>query len=152
MVVTFSPPNDAAMSLTSPPSLQINPANNKRFARLMLKNISPEVRRAVEALWENYEALDLIVITTSEAAADDLLAAMPVIEGVEDEIRQMVTELVDDLRTNFKDAADMPLRLRFAYQNEDELIDQVLPRSAARLVVMPIDQDISLHTNIKEDN
>lgn len=125
-------------------------ASNARFTQPVLKNLSPEICRAAEALWANYEALDLEVITTLEDAEPDFLAAMPVIDGFEDEINQLVKELIEDVRMNFKGAAEAPLRLRFAYQNEDELISNLLPHSAARLVVMPVDKDISLHANVKE--
>lgn len=121
-----------------------------RLNNAVLKNLSPHLQRAVEALWANFEALDLELITTPADAEEDFLAAIPAIDGVEDDIRQLVRELVEDIRMNFNTASDAPMRLRFAYQNKDELIEQILPRSRARLVVMPLDKNISLHANVKE--
>ncbi len=123
-------------------------ACTERFAGIVRKDLAPEVQRAAAALWAAYESLDLEVITTLRDAEQDLLAAMPDLNGYENEIRQLVAELTIDLRTNFYQLDDQPVRLRFAYQGEKDLIGQLLSASAARLVVMPVENDISLHTNI----
>lgn len=137
-------PNDSASS-----AFNSNFAGNRRYVQPVLKDLPPEIRRAAEALWSRYETLDIEVITTMEKAANDLFIALPAIEGFGDEIGQLAIELVADIRANFCCDERAPLRLRFAYQNQDELIEQLMPSKPSRLVLVPMDKDLSLHTNVE---
>jgi hypothetical protein len=129
-----------------PPNPTSSVAN--RFSGIVKKELSPAVRRAAAALWDAYEALDIELITNLRDAHHDLHTALPLIEHHEDEILELVSELAADLRRHFAIAADHPVRLRFAYRSEDDLIEQLLSSSAARVVVVPMEQDASLHTNV----
>lgn len=136
---------------SGPTQLSQNEArlSHARFANLVLKNLKPEVRRAAEALWAAYEKLDIEIVTTLADAEGDVMAVMPVMDGYENEIGELVKELVSDLRANFKGDSEMPLQVRFAHKSQEQSIEPMLPRATGRLVVVPIAQDISLHTTIE---
>lgn len=143
----FKPMSELATQTQS----QKLPSAQSRFAGIVMKDLNPDVKRAAEALWNAYEALDLEVVTTLEDAEGDLMAAMPVIDGYENEIGELVKELVADLRANFHGDSDMPLQVRFSHKAREDSLEPLLPRATGRLVMVPIAQDVSLHTTVQGD-
>jgi len=124
------------------------PMGTGRLTEIVQKNLTPAMGRAAMAMADAYEALDIEVITTLQNAAEDFLAALPIIDGYEDEIRQMAIELVADMCSRFEAYPHQNLRLRFAYQNEADLVDQLLSIQASRLVVVPVEDSVSLHADV----
>ena len=115
------------------------------------KSLAPELQRAVQALCDTYEALDLRIETTLGAAEADFLAALPEISGCEAEMRHLVAILIADVRVAAGNLPDTPLLLRFAYQNKGELVEQILSGAKARLVILPTEENVSHHVNVQGD-
>jgi hypothetical protein len=108
-----------------------------------------ELQRVVQILCDTYEAIDLRIETTFGTAETDFLSAMPEVKGHEVELLQLVRLLMADLKTTIHTELDHPLLLRFTYQDKVDLVEQLLSGAKARLVVMPVENDVSLHANIK---
>lgn len=120
-----------------------------RGATITIQSLPPALQSAVHALCEAYEILDLRIETTFAAAERDFLAAVPEVKKHETEIRQLVAVLIADLRQAVPAVPDQPVLLRFAYQDKEDLVEQLLPEGKARLVVMPVANDESVHLSIE---
>jgi hypothetical protein len=98
------------------------------------QSLPPELQRVVQILCEAYETLDLRIETTLVAAEDDFLAALPEIAEHETDVRQFVALLVDDLRLTVHGASSQSVLLRLAFQDEDDLTQQLLSNMTAQEV------------------
>lgn len=123
----------------------------QRLAGIVREDLSPEVRRATAALWANYETLDLEIITSFRDLEKDFITTLPAINDYENDLHRLVVELAGDLRTSFYQSLDKPLRLRFAIQNAHDSIRQFLSVPAARLIVMPVEEEASFHVTISPE-
>lgn len=114
------------------------------------QTLSPGLQRAVQILSATYETLDLRIETTLGAAEADFFKALPEIQNHKEELRQFITFLLSDLRLEgLTPGSEQPLFIRFAFQDEDDLIEQLLSGAKAQIVVVPVDGETSLHTNIQ---
>jgi len=121
-----------------------------RTTEITTQSLPPEMQRVVQVLCDTYEAIDLRIETTLGAAEADFLAAMPEVKGHETDLRQLVKLLISDVRDTAGAVTSVqPLLLRFAYQDRGDLVEQLLSGAKARLVVVPAEDDVSLHVNIK---
>ncbi len=116
-----------------------------------LQSLSPDLQRAVQALCDTYEAIDLRIETTLGNAEADFMAAMPEVKNHQRELRQLVRLLIVDVHcaADADATADQPVLLRFAFQDEGDLVEQLLSGAKARLVVVPVEGDVSIHSSIQ---
>ncbi len=118
------------------------------FIRTAKTTLTPEMRRGAAALWKNYDALDLEIITSFRGLATDFLTTLPSIEGYENDLYQLAMALTNDLRGIFCQSLDKPLRLRFSIQNAADSFDDLLLAPTAHLIVMPAEEDVRFHLTI----
>jgi hypothetical protein len=89
-------------------------------------SLSPELQRAVQALCDTYETLDLRIETTLANAANDFVTALSEVDGHEAELRKLVAQLIQSLHRTPETADSQQVILQLSYKNEDELMQQIL--------------------------
>ena len=111
------------------------------------KTLSPNLRRAVQILCDTYDAIDLRIETTLGKAENDFVAALPEVQGCDEELRELADLLIEDVRNTLQGQAisTQPLLLRFTYQDQNDLVTQLVSSAKARVVVVPVGSDVSLH-------
>jgi hypothetical protein len=104
--------------------------------------LPPELSAAAWALWSEYESLDLQLRGNLFEAEAELLASLPVIEGHEKDLRQLVKILIEDARQKPDITPDGFYQFRFL-SNVEEL-NSVLPQSkVSRIAVIPVTDEYS---------
>ncbi len=132
------------------PSIHPDTAAAEAFAEsfakseITRKDLSPQMQRIAIALRDYCEMINIEVHTTAAHAVEDLLAAMPVIPGHENDILLLVRAIVDDIPEVFKDAAQ-PLFLRFVNQDNEDKIKDIAPAGTSHIVMVPVATSLSLH-------
>ena len=91
-----------------------------------IQSLPPELQRAVQALCDTYETLDLRVETTLAAAENDFIAALSEVEGCEAELRQLISLFIGDLRLAARTAKLQAVVLRLSFRDENDLAKQIL--------------------------
>lgn len=116
------------------------------------QKLAPDLQRAVQVLCDTYEAIDLRIETTLGKAEADFLAALPEVKNYEDELRQLVGLLMADVRKTLHGEAisTEPLLLRFTYQDQQDLVEQLISTTQAHVVVVPVDDNVSFDAIQKE--
>ncbi len=89
-------------------------------------SLPPDLQRAVQALCDTYETLDLRIETTLAKAANDFVAALSEVDGHEDELRKLVARLLQNLHRTAETKESQQVILQMSYKNEDELTQQIL--------------------------
>lgn len=91
-----------------------------------VREIPPELRRAVQALCDTYDSLDLRLETTLFAAEEDVLAALPEVENCKADLRRLISLLIRDLRHGTDGSQSQRVLLRLSFQDEADLTQQLL--------------------------
>lgn len=89
-------------------------------------SLPPDLQRAVQALCDTYETLDLRIETTFADAANDFVTALSEVGGHEDELRKLVAQLLQNLHRTAEISELQQVILQVSYKNEDELTQQIL--------------------------
>jgi hypothetical protein len=95
-------------------------------APVATRTLPIEMQRVLQVLCDTYHTLDLRIETTLGAAEQDFLAALPEIEGYDNELRQLVKMFLLDLRRTVTGTEAQPVLLRLAFENETDLAEQFL--------------------------
>ena len=82
---------------------------------------------AVRALCEIYQKLDLQIETTPASAERDVIAALPEMAGQETAVRRLVAHVMRDMRLSLAKAETDPILLRIAFEDENDLAQQLMP-------------------------
>ena len=127
-------------------SVAVNRRDITRFPSVEVRPLPPELSAAAWALW-HYE-LDMQFTGSLREAEAEMLAAMPIVEGHENNLRRMVKALVDDIRQDADPAIEnrYQLRLSNAYTN----LEGMLPQShLSRIAVIPVSEEYSYHADAR---
>jgi len=110
-----------------------------------VRPLPPALGAAAWALW--HYRLDMQCSGSLHEASAALLAALPLVEGYEDDLRQMVEILVNDVRqqTPFNEEARYKLRFSNAYEDLDDLLSGT---QRMRVTVIPVAAEYSYHANV----
>jgi hypothetical protein len=147
-MLTASPsPNNNSHLFANAPNI------DGRTPNVVLKILSQQLRTALYELWAHFDHLDLRAHTTLSSAEQDLLASMPIIEGHENDIRDMVSILINDVRLatlSLLDSDHAPMSLRFVHQNTHDDISEITPADKnAHIIVLPVQAESSLHATLR---
>lgn len=104
------------------------PADAAFSMPLPIDSLPPDLQRAVQILCETYEDLDLRIETTLANAANDFITALSEVDGHEDELRKLVVQLLQNLRSTAETTEFQPVILQLSYKNENELTQQLLSK------------------------
>lgn len=91
-------------------------------------SLPPDLQRAVQALCDTYETLDLRVEATISQAADTFITALSEVEGHETELRKLVALLLSGLRQSTDMTEGQPVAIQLSFDDEDDLTRQVLSK------------------------
>ncbi len=103
-----------------------------------LMPLPPDIQGTVQAITDAQPHADCQILTTLAQAKADILAALPVLDGHEDDMLRLACLLADDALKNAPDhlAADTPLLLRIAGQGQDSGISPIVPADETALVAI----------------
>ncbi|MER2520164.1 MAG: hypothetical protein ABTQ34_05690 [Bdellovibrionales bacterium] len=113
------------------------------------KPLPPPLHRAAQLLWATYETLDLRIETACGSAEAAFLSALPELSDHREDMLHFIRHLLSGLRDSSgeKPEATQLLSLRLVYQDQNELIEQLIPGSRAQIVILPIDKAANLPAN-----